>query len=730
MAPQPRLWACLARSLALAALLPAVSAAAQDTTRVVGVVIDEEGRGLAGVNVFLAGTVDGAVTDSAGSFAFATRPGPGELVALREGYAEHRQPVDVPDATVRIVLLRLVEVAAITARAGGYTAGDEPGAVLTSLDVVTTPGAQASVPLAIKALPGVQSVDDGSGLFVRGGDDSETRFFLNGAGVIDAVRPEEPTGSDAPQVDPFLLDRIFFSSGAFGARYGDALSAVVDLETRGRPERLQKSVGAHMAGVEGSVEGPLSDRLGGALTLSRFHVGPIYAVNGSTRDYATAPQGWETSGSLVWDYRPDARLKAFGIGETFRTAFDIEDPSLEGEYAIEGKTWGAIASWEDAFGPARAAASVSRSAVRTEEGGGAYRLVDDRRSTQASVSVDVAIAPTLVLAAGGDVEDLEARWQGRFPNGADGEGDAGGPPADSFDDARGALRAGAFIEAEWAVRGRAALTAGLRSDRSTLTGRRTWDPRLSLTASLPAGLSLLLGGGVYHQVADPLLYARADDRLAPQRALQLVAGVQAGDPASGLFRLEAYRKEYDDLARLDRADRAIGGGEGSSQGIDVFLKGPGPAGTNGWVSYSLVDAERTDPDTGTLARAPFDVTHSLVVVAGRQIRPGWNARAAWRYATGRPFTDVIGAEPQGARLVPVYGEPFAGRQPAFHRLDLSFSRLVFFGDDGLLVLFASLNNAYDRENVLEYRWTDDFATRIPVRDRTKRSVFVGMSLDF
>ena len=65
-------------------------------------------------------------------------------------------------------------------------------------------GAQASVPLAIKALPGVQNVDDGSGLFVRGGDSQETRFFLNEAGVLDAIRPEEPTGSSAPQIDPFL----------------------------------------------------------------------------------------------------------------------------------------------------------------------------------------------------------------------------------------------------------------------------------------------------------------------------------------------------------------------------------------------------------------------------------------------------------------------------------------------------------------------------------------------
>lgn len=230
-------------------------------------------EGVAGVNVFLCETLEGDLTDSTGGFRFETaHRGPALLVLMRLGFAEERRAVDLPlDEPLTIALTEVVEVETITVRAGGYTAGDEPGSTLTSLDVVTTPGAQASVPLAIKALPGVQNVDDGTGLFVRGGDAQETRFFLNDAGVIDAVRPQEPTGSDGPQIDPFLLDRIFFSSGAFGARFGNALSAVVDLETRGRPDRFQPSAGAHMAGIEGAVEGPLGERLGGALTLSRFH---------------------------------------------------------------------------------------------------------------------------------------------------------------------------------------------------------------------------------------------------------------------------------------------------------------------------------------------------------------------------------------------------------------------------------------------------------------------------
>ena len=722
----------MAFSIAALSGLGAAGVRAQEST-VEGTVAGADGAGLPGVNVFLIETLEGALTDSTGAFRFETgHRGSAILVLLHPDFAEERRAIEIPlTGPLAVALTEIVTVDAIQVRAGGYTAGDEPGSTLTSLDVVTTPGAQASVPLAIKALPGVQNVDDGSGLFVRGGDSQETRFFLNEAGVLDAIRPEEPTGSSAPQIDPFLLDRIFFSSGAFGARYGNALSAVVDLETRGRPERFEPSVGAHMAGIEGSIEGPLGERAGGALTLSRLHVGPIYAVNGSTRDYGTAPQGWEASGSLVWDYRPTGQLKAFAIGETFETAFDVEEASFEGEYDIESDASAAIVTWRDRVGAAEPVVSLSRSGAQSAEAGGAFRLDDDRTSTQLFAAVSVPRGSVLVLTAGGEIERLDAALTGEIPS--DGSDRDEGAPTDPLDFNGNDERDGLFVEAEWAATSRLGMTAGTRTDRSTLSEERTWDPRLSLAWNPRPDVSLLLAGGVYHQVADPLLYARSEGAaIASQRALQLVAGVQAGTPSNGLIRVEAFLKRYDDLAQLDRDDRAVGGGEGESKGIDVFLKGGGPWDTNGWISWSVVDAERTDPNTGELARAPFDVTHSVIAVVGRQIRPGWNARAAWRYATGRPFTDVAGAtpSPDGNVWIPSYDEPFGARQPAFHRLDLSFSRLVFFGEDGLLVLFASLNNMYDRFNVLEYKWSHDYSERFPVRDRSARSVFVGMSIDF
>jgi hypothetical protein len=134
------------------------------------------------------------------------------------------------------------------------------------------------------------------------------------------------------------------------------------------------------------------------------------------------------------------------------------------------------------------------------------------------------------------------------------------------------------------------------------------------------------------------------------------------------------------------------------------------------------------------------VTHALSVVAERAWGAGgrWRTAAAWRQATGRPFTPVIGAErgaageaegdAEGDAWTPRHGEPGSERLPAFARLDLSASRLVRPTASLLLVAFAGLTNALDRENVFTYRYSPDYAERFPVRSVFNRALYVGASL--
>ncbi|HEX6053239.1 MAG TPA: hypothetical protein VFZ21_28420, partial [Gemmatimonadaceae bacterium] len=171
----------------------------------------------------------------------------------------------------------------------------------------------------------------------------------------------------------------------------------------------------------------------------------------------------------------------------------------------------------------------------------------------------------------------------------------------------------------------------------------------------------------------------------------------------------------------------VAGGTGRATGVDVFVKGRGPLGLTGRVSYSFVSSRRTDPDTRIVTRAPFDVTHTLTTVAERAIIGGLRASVAYRYATGRPFTPVVGSEFDASQqvFVPEYGEPMSERLPAFRRVDLSASYFRQVTPSLQTVLFASVMNLFGRENAQSVRYTADYSDRRIVPSLFERSVYFG-----
>src|SRR4051812_16747534 len=217
-----------------------------------GTVRSHEGAAVVTADVFLLETLEGATTDSVGRFTIrTTQHDSTTLVARRIGFAPVQRRVLVAGAEPIVITLerQAPVLAPITVTAGAYTAGSERGASLNAIQVASTPGATADIARAIQTLPGVQNVDEGTGLFVRGGDVSETRVILNDVVMIAPYNYETPTGNYTVTVNPFLLEGIFFSSGGFGARYGNILSGVADLRTQGRPAQTSIVGTAGLAAV-------------------------------------------------------------------------------------------------------------------------------------------------------------------------------------------------------------------------------------------------------------------------------------------------------------------------------------------------------------------------------------------------------------------------------------------------------------------------------------------------
>ncbi|HEX2638121.1 MAG TPA: TonB-dependent receptor [Gemmatimonadales bacterium] len=218
--------------IALGALLYAGALAAQSEGAVAGRAREaRSGRSLAGVQVLVDGRV-GSVTDTAGEY---------RVRAVRTGW--HR-------VAARLIGFRGVVLDSVFVRAGATVTANfelEPSAVELAPLVVTAPVDELLDPLAtsteqkitaedLRDLP-VSSLEEAIALSAgavgqsyRGGRIGEESFILDGLGVKNQL--DAATGGLGLRIPPDLLGEASLVTNGFSARYGQALSGLVNVVTR------------------------------------------------------------------------------------------------------------------------------------------------------------------------------------------------------------------------------------------------------------------------------------------------------------------------------------------------------------------------------------------------------------------------------------------------------------------------------------------------------------------
>lgn len=697
-----------------------------------GSVRDLAGRPLPAADAFLLETLEGASTDSAGVFRFATsRSGPATLVVQQTGYLEVRRVLELPLSGPVAITMQLAPVTleAITVEAGTYRLGNLPDVTLDELEVVHTPGTAADPFRAIQTFPGLQSVGEGAGLFVRGGDISETRVLLDGATVISPFRLDTDHTISFGRFDPFQLRGIRFSAGGFGAEYGDALSAIADLESADKPATSELGLTAAIGSLSAGLNLDLSGSAGLRVTATRTDTELLMRMTGRRDEFDEVPGSSDLSGGGQWRYRAGGSVKAHGLLQTERVGVRIDDPGHSGIYRSDGRADLLSLSGLDDLDGFGVVWGLATSGSRKDEDFGAFQLDREDRLTQARARVEVPLGRGVSLAAGTELEHRTADLAASIPTHS--HDNAPGAATTVFSSDESGARLGAFGEVEVQSSSVLRLLLGLRADRSTFTGHVTADPRLSATLRPTTHLTVTAAWGVFHQVPDPLLFepALGDPTLPAMSARHLIAGA-AWDDGTRLIRVEAYRKRYDALAAQTREGVTRGGGTGAATGVDLFVKEDiAVLGLDARLAYSFIRSERTDPNSGVLAPSPFDATHTLNIVLNRGFADWLETGLAYRAATGVPFTPVRSAtfDPDRDLWRPLHGAPMSQRLPTYARLDLSATVLRSLWADNLTVLFVSVMNSLDRANVREYRYSADYSERIPLKTPFPRTIYFGVT---
>ena len=228
----------------VALLLPSLTQA-QTFGKIVGRVVDaESGDPLMGAAVVIQGTRLGASTDLDGQFIILrVPPGSYTLEASFLGYSTTK----VQDVEVNIDLTTRQDV---TLTPEALAAADEVVVIaerpLVRRDQTSMESRVGSKELdrmpvqnmadVIDVQPGVVRGGDG-GLHIRGGRSSEVSYLMNGISITDDYNK-----SQALDVMNDAIAELQIISGAFNAEYGNAMSGVINVVTKGGSNQYHGSV--------------------------------------------------------------------------------------------------------------------------------------------------------------------------------------------------------------------------------------------------------------------------------------------------------------------------------------------------------------------------------------------------------------------------------------------------------------------------------------------------------
>jgi len=218
-------------------------------------------KGLSYVNIGIADTTLGTITNSKGEFELSIPHNRNEIIFSYIGYKTEVYQVENDDTSLTINLIPtnyLLQEVSVYAK---YY--DEiSGASLSNKQIKQFSGISKDALRAVQQLPGVSANNEASAnISVRGGSHDENLIIVNGVDVHEPyfLRFDNLVSLSIFNID--MVEKIDFSSGGFSAEYGDVLSSVLRVKYRsGNSERIQGKINLSLLDLGVILDGPLTDK--------------------------------------------------------------------------------------------------------------------------------------------------------------------------------------------------------------------------------------------------------------------------------------------------------------------------------------------------------------------------------------------------------------------------------------------------------------------------------------
>lgn len=715
---------------------------AQEKTLIKGKVTDEDGRPLASATVFISDSPYGTLSEDDGSFSFTTKIKDNvHLKAILMGFKTWEKEIDLKglrELEVPVILKeKAVSLKEAVITASSYGSEKEKGLVLNRLDILTTPGGAADIYQSLKTMPGLTQVSESAELYVRGGDPLETTTIIDQAPLYHTFTFESGYGGLFSTINESIIKSLYFTSGGFSSRYGNSLSGILDLETANTPEVRNASLGLSMANASITAEIPfIANKLGARFNCQQSFTRPLFWLNGGLDRFTSAPSSKNATGSVIYSFSATDRIKLFGTYAADNEGVNVDQAEYNGEFHGDSKNL--FLNLQNSTLLSENLLMKNSISYNRYLSLWKFGVLDLKRGDMVlgiRNDFEYVMNSNIKLLSGFELEERKVSYEGIIPY----EKYNIRPDAlsNTIDDALRTSRFGIYTEYQHLEPfhiNNFTFSGGLRFDRFNQLKLAWTDPRLNAVYKISDRSGLRFSWGIFHQIPDPRLFAKSDGNpsLKAMRAVHYIASYDYELNDQNSFRVEVYHKAYKDLPRENSQTNYDNSGYGFANGVDVIFKGMLPFNVSGWISYGYISTKRLWMDFDEYTRSSFDITHNLAVVAKYNITPALQAGLSAKYATGKPFTDVISSNYQSQQkvFIPVHASTNSSRFPDYRRIDFRLNYFDQIFKSYPLVVYLEALNIFNFKNIFGYSYSDDYSEKRTIQSYFgQRMVVLGFTVN-
>jgi hypothetical protein len=686
-----------------------------------GSVYDSQSRAPLAAHVLVVELEHLSVCDTLGEFVIENMPqGEYELIASHVGYEDKILQVLVQDTdmtrldiALNMMPIPMEQTETTTER---YTLA--PGRrIFEQKEMNAMPGAERNVFRAIQIMPGVSAASDYLGLFyVRGGELYENRVLLDN---IEIMVPYHYFGVGST-FNADLIEDFEFLTGAMPARYGDAISSLLLLNTIETPALPNASVSVDLIEANVTYDQAFSGNLSTVFAAKRNYLDIILrqmdVVESVLLPYFFDVQGKVTAETRFGDVSLGGLYSKDGTDIQMTIADESIDIAMTGQANTAWLTWGLQTSER----------------MRCE----VYATYNQfRRNVQGTgiYSTDTVTEDHNVSKYG---SQIHAEYDGNVLDLAAGAGfghfrlDHSGAKIEdifykigaiyySLDADTGDYYGFLYAEQRFPLLRAFECEIGERLDWYPVIPEPVFCPRFKLIYRSNPNIYCAYD---FQSQSPPLEYPV--DEYKPLLARSANLGFEYLIMPALSWKIELYRKTYSNLIRAYDDSTLDNDGTGHATGIELSLRKYRIGNTYGIFSYSYSTSERTTPYDSSIVISDVHRPHALNLFFGSELPRGFQIGLQLQIASGLAYRPVIGAE---GYWLPVYALE-KERLPYYQRMDVHIGKqFKLWGVRG--EFYVSVLNVTNRRNIQGYLYNWDYTLRKAIY-MLPRIPMVGIRMEF